>query len=92
MERISFDDFYSKYKIKRNPEEQTSMYCNTMINFDNDGLDIVERVDPKTVWTLSESKDTNFVLIPGILYKNSVIGYFVGSVKWDNVKENYELV
>lgn len=90
MKQISFEDFYHNYNVKRNSIRGNSLYENTMIDFDEDGIEVVEENDPKNVWTLSEGKE-GFILNPGIMYKDNIIGYFICNKKWNKNDEVYIL-
>lgn len=92
MNQISFDEFYETYKVRRNPIQLMSQYNNTMLDSDEEELECIEEENPKNVWTLVENKEGNFILTPGIVYKHSVIGYFICNKVWDNNKENFILI
>lgn len=86
---IKFDDFYDKYKVRRNPIQSSSPYHNTMIEFDEIGEEVIEEEDQRNVWTLLENtKDKGeFILSPGITYSKYVIGFFICKEKWTTEKE-----
>lgn len=85
MNDISFDDFYRAYRLKRNPVSASSAYENTLIDFDDEGEEIVEEENPHNVWTLIQ-KDKDFILSPGITYTRDVIGFFTCKQKWTKEK------
>lgn len=87
---ISFDEFYQKYGVRRNPILASSSYKNTLIEFDDLGEEIIEDEDPKNVWTLMQIDGIREALSlrPGIYYNKDVIGFFICKQKWTNEKEH----
>jgi len=93
MEKITFEDFYNRYSVKRNPINSTSNYENTMLDMDDDEeLEEVENSKPTKVWTLTEDKSERFILKPGLIYNTDVIGYFICNNEWKDKKENFILI
>jgi hypothetical protein len=91
MNQISFDEFYDTYDVKRNPLSLEAMYNNTMIDFDDDGIDEIEEHDPKNVWTLRDYKE-GLILETGITYGSNIIGYFISGKKWVDMNLKYSLI
>ena len=84
-EAISFEEFYEKYGVRRNPIIMSSAYQNTLVDYDEFGEDIIEDENPYNVWTLLEKgnrAERYFFLSPGITYTNEVIGFFICREKW----------
>lgn len=92
MDKISFDEFYSTYGVRRNPIESICNYENTMLDSNDDEIDLIEEEEPTKVWTLTENKDIGFVLNPGIIYKKNVVGYFLCKNEWKNKQVSYILL
>lgn len=92
MDTISFEEFYTKYGVRRNPVESISNYDNTMLDSNEEELNIVEEEDPTKVWTLTSKKDEQFVLNPGLIYKRNVIGYFICNKEWEHNQKTYILL
>lgn len=90
MNKISFDEFYEKYGVKRNPIHSISNYQNTMLDFDDEEVDYIEENNPNNIWTLTEDK-SGLTLNPGILYVNNVMGFFICKEKWNKNEEGYIL-
>lgn len=92
MNKISFDEFYEKYNVRRNPIHSISNYQNTMLDFDDEEVDYIEEEisNPKHVWTLTEDKE-GLILNPGVIYTNKVMGFFICKQKWNKIEEVYIL-
>lgn len=91
MKNITFDEFYNTYGVKRNEIYPISMYENTMIDLDEEGLEELQDEDPKNIWTLTDTKEEGLVLQPGLMYKGDIIGYFICDKKWNKTDEVYSL-
>lgn len=88
-EILNFDEFYTQYGVKRNPLYTNSLYQNTMIEFDDNGEDLVLEEDQKNVWTLMEDNTKSgkgFFLSPGVTFTRQVIGFFICKIKWKDEK------
>lgn len=85
MEIITFEEFYEHYKPKRNPINLNANYENTMIDFDDEGEDLVFEQGPNTVWTLTQERAGLF-LDPGIKCTNDTLGFFICKETWSNEK------
>lgn len=90
MEEIKFDDFYSVYGVKRNPVQSSSLYDNTMLDFDEEELEVIEETPMSNVWTLTERKE-GLSLMPGIEYGKGVMGFFICKEKWDKNQKGFIL-
>jgi len=90
MNTISFDDFYSRYKVKRNPVKLISNYENTMLDMDEEELDELEDHPLESQWTLLDNKD-NLILKPGRICSGNSIGFFICKEKWSKNEEGYIL-
>jgi len=91
MNEINFHDFYGMFSVKRNPIQSCASYENTMLDFDDEETEIIEEEDSNKVWTLVEGKDGKFILNPGIMYTNNVMGFFICKEKWSKNQESYIL-
>lgn len=89
MEKISFDKFYGDFSVRRNPVKDVSPYENTLLDLDEEELDIVDETDYKKIWTLVNS-DEGFKLVPGPEYRD-VIGFFVCNKEWKPGQQDYLL-
>lgn len=92
MNNITFQEFSDIYLVRRNPIEQVSNYENTMLDSNADELDLIEEENPKKVWTLTDNKQGEFILNPGIIYKSNVIGYFLCKNEWEYKQKSYILL
>lgn len=90
MNKISFDDFYTKYKVRRNPVKQISNYENTMLDLDEDELDELEDVPLENQWTLLDNKG-ELILRPNRICSSNTIGFFICKEKWSKNDEGYIL-
>lgn len=90
MDEISFDEFYSKYKVKRNPVRHISNYENTMLDVDEDELDELEDHPLDSQWTLLDNKES-LILKPGRICSSNSIGFFICKEKWNKNEEGYIL-
>lgn len=88
MNEITFNEFYKKYGVKRNPIRSISNYENTMLDVDEEELDELEDIPYNTQWTLVEGKQ-GLILKPGRDPANA-IGFFICKEKW-NKEEGYIL-
>lgn len=80
MDKITFDDFYNQFKLKRNTIEHTSPYENTMYDFGEKELEYLEEQDQDHIWSLRD--DGRHLTIVSGLYLKDTIGYFVSSKPW----------
>lgn len=82
MEKITFDEFYNKYNLRRNTIEHIAPYENTMFDFGDKELDYLQEQSNNYVWSLRD-KNNNLVITSG-LYVSDSIGYFVSKKPWIN--------
>lgn len=80
MDKITFDDFYNQFKIKRNTIQHTSPYENTMYDFGEDELEYLEDQEQNHVWSLIDN-GKDLLIVSGLRLKDS-IGYFVSNRPW----------
>lgn len=92
IDKITFEEFYERYSVRRNPLKECANFDNTMLDFDDEEIDLIEEQDLQKVWTLvDENNKDGLVLKPGVLYKNNIIGYFICKNKWNMGEKNYIL-
>lgn len=80
MNKITFEEFYDKFKIKRNSIQHISPYNNTMYDFGDEELDFLEDQERDHVWSLID-KNKDLIIVSGLRLKDS-IGYFVSAKPW----------
>jgi plasmid maintenance system killer protein len=80
MEKITFDEFYNKFKLKRNTIEHISPYENTMYDFGEKELEYLEEQNKNNVWSIRDN-GKKLIIVSGLDFKDT-IGYFISTKPW----------
>jgi len=88
MKTIDYEQFEEIYKPIKNPFVQDSSYNGCM--FETYGVELahVREQDIKNIWTLVDSENDNWFIIPGYSIVNR-FGYFICQLPWED--ENIEV-
>ena len=85
---ITYEQFEETYKPQKNPFIQDSSYDGCM--FETYGVELahVKEQDIKNIWTLIDSENENWYIVPGYSIVNR-LGYFICEIPWED--ENIEV-
>ncbi len=80
MDKITFEEFYKEFQIKRNTIQTHSPYENTMYDFGEEEMEYLEDLPEDQTWSLQDN-GKHLIIVSGISHKNT-IGYFVSKKPW----------
>lgn len=83
MKKITYEQFEEQYKPIKNPLVEDSPYNGCMFETYGAELVVVREQDFKKIWTLIDSDNDNWYIIPGLHYVDR-FGYFICENEWES--------